>query len=96
MAPPESSSKRTGREALVRGFQRGGSQSEEELEGKLTKVVAELGRVTRWGHDSGRLPCSKATGGGDPWRPSDRGKRAKQNPCSLPVLTNPKGELGTQ
>jgi hypothetical protein len=50
--------------------------------------------VTRWGHDGVGLPCSKATDGADPWRSSGQGKRAKQNPCSLPVLTNPNGELG--
>jgi hypothetical protein len=91
-AAPESSPEQSGREAVVRGFQRGGGQSEEELEGKLTNVVAELGRATRWGHGGGRLSCSKATDGGDPWMSLGRGKRAKQNPCSLPVLTNPKGE----
>jgi hypothetical protein len=94
-AAPETSPERSGREALVRGFQWGGGQSEEELEGKLIKVVAELGRATRWGNDGGRLPYSKATGGGDPWRSSSRGRRAKWNCCSLTLLTNPKGERGT-
>jgi hypothetical protein len=39
----ESSLEQSGREALVHGFWWGGGQSEEELEGKLTKVVVELG-----------------------------------------------------
>jgi hypothetical protein len=30
----------------VRGFQWGGGQSEEELEGTLTKVIVDLGRAT--------------------------------------------------
>jgi hypothetical protein len=96
VAARESSPEQSGREALVRGFRRGGGQSEEEFEEKLTKVVVDLERATRWGHDGGRLPWSKATNGGDPWRSSGRGKRAKWNPCSLSVLTNPKRELETQ
>jgi hypothetical protein len=42
----ESSPEQSAREALVCGFRQGGGQREEELEGKLTKVVAELRRVT--------------------------------------------------
>jgi hypothetical protein len=42
----ESSPEQSRREAPVRGFRRGG-QSEEELEGKLNKVVTELERATR-------------------------------------------------
>jgi hypothetical protein len=45
VATTESSPKQSGKEALVHDFRRAGGQSEEELEGKLTKVVAELGRV---------------------------------------------------
>jgi hypothetical protein len=47
VATLESSPERSGREAPVRGFRWGGGQSEEELEGKLNKVVTELGRATR-------------------------------------------------
>jgi hypothetical protein len=77
----------------VCNFRWGGGQCEDELEGKITKVVAELEMAARWGHDGGRLPCSMATGGGNPWRSSGQGKRPKRNTCSLPVLTNSKGEL---
>jgi hypothetical protein len=45
-----------------------------ELEGKLTKAIAELGRATREGCNGGRLPYPKVTGGGDPWWSSSRGK----------------------
>jgi hypothetical protein len=44
---PESSLEQSGRDAPMCGLRCGGGQSEEELEGKLTKVVAEFGRVTR-------------------------------------------------
>jgi hypothetical protein len=47
VAAPESSMERSGREAPMRDFWWGGGQSEEDLEGKLTKVVAELGRASR-------------------------------------------------
>jgi hypothetical protein len=44
---PESSPERSRREALVHSFRRGEGQSEEQLKGKHTKVLAELRWVTR-------------------------------------------------